>query len=300
MHCIIFSFNRACQLNTLLESIRNFFKRISVKINVVYNSSDEYYEEGYALLKNKFTEVNFVKEKVSNQSKLFYRKEYVYWRNYYNFFKYPAKNKGSSFQSNVRDLLHSDSSALLFFLTDDSVFVGEPFLTSEVIESIANLPSKSMFSFRHGLNLSDSPKESLLEFDSYAHYKVNKSHSPHWTYKFSVDGHIYDKEIIKKISSKISYSSPNSFEAFLNTYSVKNNYFENIFFNKSNSLVGFELNRVQSFNENNNLNFSTERLNSYFLSGYQLKYLYNDVTDFRPVLAGLEFAKNGDIFQIKL
>ena len=299
MHCIIFSFNRACQLNALLESMRRFLKNIHLEINVVYNSSDDFYEEGYAIVKSLYPEVTFIKEEANYEFRFLLKKEYGYWRNYYNFFKYPAKNKKGSFKKNVNELIEANDSDLLFFLTDDSLFIGEPFISSDVTENIVKNPSQSMFSFRHGLNLAGRPKESLLEFDKYAHYKVDRTHSPHWKYKFSVDGHIYNREFIKNISSKIFYYNPNSFESFLNTYSEMRNYFENIYFNKGNSLVGFELNRVQSFCNNNNLNYSPNKLNSYFLRGYKLKYLFDMVNDFRPGLQGLEFRKNDDMFQIR-
>lgn len=157
-----------------------------------------------------------------------------------------------------------------------------------------------MFSFRHGLNQADAPKASLFRFENYMHYKVVKTDSPHWTYKFSVDGHVYSRDFIQQLSNKIHYSNPNSFEAFVNTYCVKKDYFNNIYFNPANTLVGFELNRVQSFTENNNLNFSTEKLNRYFIDGFKLKYIHNVVNDFRPVLNSLSFSKNSESFQIKL
>ncbi len=300
MQCIIFSFNRACQLNTLLESARNYIKNIDVQLNVVYNSSDDFYEQGYTLLRKNYPDVQFIKETISNTSKFLSDGEYGYWRNYYNFFKYPARVKGSSFKQNVSDILHSGNEDLVFFLTDDSVFTSEPFIDPEVSQILKKSPADSMFSFRHGLNLADTPKESLYHAGNYIHYEVMQKDSPHWTYKFSVDGHVYSREFIKKMSDKILYSNPNSFEAFLNTYAVKNNYFKNIYFNTSTTLVGFELNRVQSFSDNNNLNFSTEKLNSYFINGYTLNYIHDVINDFRPVLTSLQFSKLSDNFTIKL
>jgi hypothetical protein len=273
---------------------------MNVRLNVVYNTSDDFYEEGYTILRNKFSEVVFVKEKDDYRASFLFKEELFHWRNYFNRLMYASGQKGTSFKRNVKDILHSYDCPLVFFLTDDSVFVGDPFVAPEVRESIVAFPSSTMFSFRHGFNLSDRPRRNLFECGSYAHYRFDKRDSPHWTFKFSVDGHIYDREFVKKLSSKISYSNPNSFEAFLNTYSEKKNLFENILFNKCSSLVGFELNQVQRFSSNHSLNFSAEKLNDYFLKGYSLKYLYEKNTDFRPVLDGLEFANEKDFLQVEL
>lgn len=300
MQCIIFSFNRASQLDTLLNSIRLYLGRISPEIHVVYNTSEDFYEEGYRMLEGMYPEVKFLRETNTGKHTFFDKHEFWYWRNYYNYFKYPAKVKGGSFKSDVHHILDSSKSKEVFFLTDDSVFINEPFIPQEMPRLIQENPSQVMFSFRHGLNQLDAPAHSVQKHGTYNHYQVVKGHAPHWVFKFSIDGHVYDKHFIRGLLAKNYYYNPNSLEAFINTYSTNKNYFGNIYFNNTNSLLGFELNRVQSFNVNNHLDFSTQKLNAHFMEGYKLTYLYDVVNDFRPMLTGLQFAKSNDNFQIKL
>ncbi len=299
MQCIIFSFNRASQLDTLLNSIRVYLGKLPLDIHVVYNSSEDFYEEGYRLLFNLYPEVNFKKEKSTGKSSFPGKSEFFYWRNYFNFLKYPPKVKGGSFKSDVNRILDASDAKRVFFLTDDSVFVREPDLPGEVTQTVLSNPAHAMFSFRHGLNQLDAPPESVVKHTRYSHYRVTKGHAPHWVFKFSIDGHVYDKQFIRRLSAKNYYYNPNSLEAFINTYSTNKNYFSNLYFNNENSLLGFELNRVQSFNVNNHLDFSTHKLNTHFMEGYKLTYLYDVVTDFRPLLTGLKFANGNENFQIK-
>ena len=48
---IIFSFNRALQLEALLASLRKFWKRPAVSVTVIYNTSDETFQKGYNINK---------------------------------------------------------------------------------------------------------------------------------------------------------------------------------------------------------------------------------------------------------
>ena len=58
---IIFSKNRACQLNLLLDSIKNNAPALFDKIHVLYKAEGDYFL-GYEKIKEKYTGVNFYLE----------------------------------------------------------------------------------------------------------------------------------------------------------------------------------------------------------------------------------------------
>ena len=54
LQIIIFSFNRAMQLDTLLRSVYKHFKFDNYQVGVLYNTSNRDFEKGYDLLKGKY------------------------------------------------------------------------------------------------------------------------------------------------------------------------------------------------------------------------------------------------------
>ena len=62
INTIIFSFDRACQLHLLLESIEKNAKN-TFNINILYKFSNDEFKKGYELLKSKFININFIEEK---------------------------------------------------------------------------------------------------------------------------------------------------------------------------------------------------------------------------------------------
>ena len=57
LHIIIFSYNRALQLEALLYSIKNCWKNIDYHIDIIYNSSNDLYQSGYNLLEQKLIDL---------------------------------------------------------------------------------------------------------------------------------------------------------------------------------------------------------------------------------------------------
>jgi hypothetical protein len=119
---------------------------------------------------------------------------------------------------------------------------------------------------------------------------------PEWSYPFSVDGHIYDIEVLIKILKKVIFKNPNTLEGNVACYVNEKKLFNNQIANIESCLLGFELNRVQSISANNNLNISSISLNKLFLSGYklQLKYLLEKPHSFRPEIQSVTAIKNND------
>jgi hypothetical protein len=63
INTIIFSKDRACQLNLLLESMKkNIIQYNDLDVSVIWKSSTDNYKKGYDILMKKFPEINFISQ----------------------------------------------------------------------------------------------------------------------------------------------------------------------------------------------------------------------------------------------
>jgi len=287
---IIFSYNRAVQLNMLLESITKYDHKKQLELQIVYRYSNADFHEGYLKLKGQYN-IGWHEEHMS-------KKHYVlpvfplYWRNYFWWLKYKyIKWVDSDFRNIVSSILKSSTNDNVMFLTDDSLFIRDIELQSKVLHEIRHEPLATAYSLRHGMNIYGGvfeKKERLIKWDRYYNH-----HSNEWSYSFSLDGHIYSKEALIKKMNRIIFKNPNTLEGNMACYANEKKLFVNHYANLNSCLVGFELNRVQSINNNHNLNIDYQKLNILYLNGYKLGLTYSleEPHLFRPSLINV-FAYN--------
>lgn len=299
MTLIVFSYNRALQLSAFLISLFKHFKADDFKVYVIYNSGGGDYEKAYEQLKAQYPQVSFVRRKKIEKTPLSYL--FRYKKNLYRYFKHKnLREKLTDFKEVLEQTVANSPYETVAFFTDDSIFFQDVYVKPEVIKEVgSDKEAKTVYSLRHGLNLAIKPDQIFAYKDNYAWNVVPSSADMiHWTYSFSIDGHVYPKKFLMPIFKKLNYVNPNSFEGFVNDYTTheSKDVFNKLIFPSQNVLVGFELNQVQSFSNNNHHNFSVELLNKRFMDGYRLQYLYdeNAVTDFRPPLKGVRFYKESD------
>lgn len=269
---IIFSFDRALQLEALLASVRKYWNKTEYNLSVIYNTSHESFEQGYQILKNQYSEYNFIKETEN---------KYAYpWQTYFSLFnvkkllRYPHTRKQ---KTNFRELViketNSASCEYVMFLTDDSVFIKDVFLSNEDLSFIDNNPFQNQLSLRLGKNITEKPadiscRRGKIEWDFHL-YRQARS----WGYNFSVDAHIYSKKLITGLVGKIIFNNPTTLEGHLNNYVQIHNLanhgrtFEEPF------ILSFPINMVQNIAHNESLHISTEQLNKMFIEGKRLEYI---------------------------
>jgi hypothetical protein len=190
INCLIFTKNRACQLDLLLRSIdENFLPRLD--IHILAKTTEEEYKEGYEFLQSKHKFKNF------------------YWE------------QADNFQDQVMAIVNSFSHDwTLCFLDDDVVLhltTVEPYL-EYITEGVNAL------SLRMGLNILDCyPKnvvmaQPLMEFPQNNIMKwrwIDYDRSLDWGYPMSLGGNIYRTDYIKDAWSNISFTSPNWIEGYM-------------------------------------------------------------------------------------
>lgn len=253
INAIIFSKDRSCQLHLLLRSIEKNAPGI-FKLNIIFKSSNESFEEGYKILQQKQfnLDLNWIKE--------------------------------TSFKNDVLGCF--DSSEYICFFTDDDIL----FRTIEEKQILEPLKNEEVFCFslRLGKNTTECytmKAKNILhepeETETYITWDWSK-HYLDFGYPLSVDGHIFRKKDIFKMIKKTLFTNPNTLESELQVF---DNFPRNLMTSfKHNVLVNSPTNVVQEVYENRNgeiYGVSTEELNQRFLRG---EFIDLNLMDFNNIV----------------
>lgn len=193
---IIFSKDRPLQLDLCLKSIAKNW--ITNNITVIFKCSSYEYLEAYKQLKNEHNNIYFLYQ-----------------------------------QNSLTEILHTELINLhnckyISFLTDDNIVYRKCLNTTEDIDSHFEKSQIDCFSFRLGINITHQNNNKIQQP---VFGKLNNNtlcwnrclHLPHtyWNYPLSVDGHIFQTSLIKKIWEDLQHKSintPNKFEILLQRY----------------------------------------------------------------------------------
>lgn len=247
---IIFSKNRACQLQLLLESLEEKGKRFFNETRVLFKAGESY-AESYKILRHRFPNVKFKIEK--------------------------------DFRADLLSMLKKEG--FTTFLVDDTILYSR---IERPKDEILNLITEDVvcFSLRLGLNCKYShPADihySIASHASNEHYlKFNwATQQPgDFRYPMSVDGHIFKANLIKKIIERSSFTNPNTLESTLQNH--LNSIPQNIVCFKHSKLVGIPVNLVNTTHQNKSgltFHHSAESLNLRYLKGESIDLKSIDVS----------------------
>lgn len=263
INAIIFSKDRACQLDLLLYSI---FKNAPdvFNLNVLYHVTEEEYAKGYEEVKSRFPTVKFVLQ---------------------NNFKEDTLN------------LMSKSYEYTTFFTDDDIIYRPIGSVEEVTDMIKNDEDVLCFSLRLGENTKfcyTMNCENILKNQEVINDKFIKwNWSVHYVdfgYPLSVDGHVFRTGDITKLVRNTPFHSPNTLEG--NLQSFDNFPREKMAAYKTSVLVNTPNNIVNTTHPNLNgqkYAMSVKALNDKFLAGECLDLESLDFSDIKGCHQELEF-----------
>lgn len=277
---IIFSYNRAMQLDYLLKSVLKRFK-VESKIVIIYHTTNEH-KRGYDLLQQKYISAKNIEFR--ERKKLFFDISYLFtlydkknWRFFYekNFFK---KN-GDNFKHLVQETIKNSGCEFVMFNTDDGLFFNDVTVPEEVLNIIKNNPEDASYRMYIGDNLEGFPafvqsKEEYYQWDYYTEKKIH-----HWTFPFSVDGTIYNSNGLLKHLKKIAYNNPVSLERNGEIFMRHNKLFKIGLSPIKSNLVQTKLNRVSVDTLNPTIHINPDFLNKKFLEGFSLELVLNSNID---------------------
>ena len=299
---IIFSYNRAIQLDRLLLSLYDNWKYPDYQIDVVYNSSSESFEKGYDILKQKYLHKNIVFHKEKDNHSGPKLSEIC---NFYNFkrllkYKYLWQPK-TDFRDILLNLLQTSSCNYIMFLTDDSQFIRNVNISEDTFIWLNQETNNRQYSLRIGKNMDDFPKELVKENRNSLFWNFyDCSHHTNWGFTFSVDAHIYSKDVIYYLFKKLLFCNPNTLEGFVQNYVYKSRLLGQGKSDIKPAILSFPINMVQDFNVNESLSVSSQMLNEYYLQGYTLDYPYpNNPIRFQQYPSELFLKRKEEIITMK-
>lgn len=276
---IIFSFNRAIQLDYLLQSTLKRFKT-ELKIVVLYHTTGSH-DKGYELLKKKYAERNVI----------FYERKNVLFdisffkairtRTALRFFleKNLQNKNGDNFKGLLQKIIKNSPCEFLMFNTDDGVFFRDVIVPSEVLEIIRQNPDNASYRLYVGDNLEGHPKyvENKGEYYRWDYYADEDIH--HWSFPFSVDATIYHSKGLLKHLEKMIYHNPVTLEDRGFRYMRKKNLMSIGMSPIKSALVATKLNRVSQDSLNPTIHIKPDFLNEKFLNGYTLELVIPENID---------------------
>ena len=274
---IIFSYNRAMQLDCLLRSLSRHLKVEKYKVKVIYHLSGEHVE-GYNLLRERYKldeRVEFIER--GSKTSFLRDKVLMFVKRKKNLERYLKHSYLRRANDNFKRLLESELSASGFeytmFLTDDGYFFQDVHIPYEVLNEISTNPSQVSYRMYVGHNLTDCPKDLELVNSSLKWNYYDPDLTRHWAYPFSIDATIYNSAAILRIIRPVLYHMPATLEAFVVSY-CKSRHFLSIGYSPLESNYVFVcLNRVSDLIGSAYPDIlNTEFLNLKFLEGYSIDF----------------------------
>ena len=253
--CVIFTKDRACQLDALLRSINDNFKELT-NITIIFKASNPNFLKGYKILHRKFPKYRWVVE--------------------------------NNLISDIKNVVSGFSQTYcMMFVDDEMVIRDQPII--KPLSLLAQKPQIHCLSLRMGTNVNytytasmESPPPPFTKYshdDTVLHQwewgKLNGNAD--WGYPSCVNSHLYRTSFFKPLIVNMTYKTVNAMEGAFNgnrpkfpphmicftepkTISVANNVVQN---NKSRN--------------SNKPEFTPESLNKKFLDGnvIDIKQFYN-------------------------
>jgi len=284
---VIFSYNRAMQLDAFLSSLKQHAMDININIHVLHRPSPEH-ELSYRILKDQWPNVIFhtlvpgssftfdILPKLRNISNL------------YRFFKYPYIRKlRDDFKSKLENILATLTSDWFFFCTDDTYYYRPFTIPTDALKLISSFPSEYSLRLYVGANLSKGPVDfKHLSWGGLLWNYYHPKNKGHWAYPFSVDGTIYHRAFLIKLLSKFIYHMPSSLEAIMVSEVRRRRLFQYGICLHHSCLVHLTLNTAQDLVANPSLRLSLDDLNALYLDGYRLKYIITKPVTSSPLKDG--------------
>jgi len=232
INIIIFSKDRACQLELFIRSMSEYFEEFnSLKINILYTFTNNFFKQGYDKLISKYSNLNWVKE--------------------------------NNFKNNLVSFIDINNKYTIFFV-DDIVWKNKFSLNDNEFKDFEKNNNILTLSLRLHPNLTYCYSANIPMKQLNTTVWNWRGMQPDFGYPMSLDGHFFRTNEIIGLVKGLPYKNPNQFEAVLAAYPINKPlmscYEKSIIFNNP-------ANKVQTNNPNKHGNISAEYLNQEFLNG---------------------------------
>lgn len=265
MKILIWSKDRACQLDMFLASVKQYAK-FTPEVICLYQISSEDFERGYRTVAEQYDFLRLVPE--------------------------------NDFYSDTINLI-ADSSTICL-CTDDSVFIGEFGLQDELIREHATFSYRMGLNTRtqHTLGGIEQPylNRHVIKDDILIWKWTEYSQTNDYGYPLSLDGHVYLTQRLMPIITSIRFNNPNDLEGqlFFNKSSLP----QTMASYTSSRLVNVPVNNMSGITRfGDKYSYPIDELNSDFLAGKRFKYDLSgvDIVGAHQELQMIEITKTSSI-----
>ena len=280
---VVFTFNRALQLDACLENIFKNFIHKSNKVHVIYQWSKKH-EKSYKILIKKWKKKNvfFYKRKENlnffeNKLKFFFRPLNLLW-----FMRWPVMIKEcANFKELLEKIISNSQNEYVTFLPDDQIFYKKTKVPEKAFEI---LKKKKNYFYRMftGIHFKDEHRfNKKIKFKQYSDKGIkfiewflkDKLADHSWKYNFTIEGTIYLKKDLLKFLKPFYYHNPITLEAIGLWESRLRNFFTFGLSANKRTTAGYQLNNVQKLVDTPHSNFDPEFLKKAYIKKYKL-YIY--------------------------
>ncbi|MFS8130967.1 MAG: hypothetical protein ACMG57_03235 [Candidatus Dojkabacteria bacterium] len=244
LEILIFSFDRALQIYSLVKSIREYVNK-PVKIHVIYRSTTSEHQKSYEELISEFKDIDFVSQKDK-----------------------------TDFKEKLISTLKKIKTQSMFFLVDDIVFKDYV----KVEDLLEHDSKRYIFSLRMGDHLKRNQpmnkEQSLPEFIESTDEKLTwiwEGKDYDWGYPLSVDGNVFSTREMILLAENTDYSAPNTFEGHIQKHLRFYSKRFGICY-KSSRIVNLPINNVSTVTNNIHGNIDQESLLEKWNEGMMLDY----------------------------
>ena len=241
MHFIVFSMNRACQLDAFLSSMYMMLpENPEIKLSVLYKVSNNDYEQGYDIVKSTYPNINYHRETIIKED--------------------------------IRVLSSDPDIRYIGFFCDDDVwkyplsFTSEEFKEFDTNHQIISLSLRMspLINKCYSMGGISTPPPNF-EGPLHVWDWTDPTLSGDWSYPMSVDGGIFRKSLIDFYLDNIPFRNVTELEGHMAAASQR--HIPKMICFKDAPLFNIPLNIASEVSTNINMNISKEYLNERFLKG---------------------------------
>ena len=216
LHIVLFSYNRAMQLDATLNSIYKYVQGVEISTSVLYHYSP-LHRDSYDMLVEEWSEREGVAFALRLEGRSFLKEVFPlffkYYRNALRYLRYKAaRDHTYRFKYQFETLVKSSDARLTMMNTDDTLFYRTTYIPQDILSVIVDNPKQASYRMYVGANQDDCPLN-LMHINGVLKWNYNDAKMyRHWTYPFAVDATVYATKGLHNILKSVLYYSPSSLE----------------------------------------------------------------------------------------
>ncbi len=285
---IIFTYNRAMLLDAVLEHTFKNFKNCSNKLNIIYHWTEEH-EDSYNLLKKRWSDKNIIFHERKETSIFNYGyKKLIRPLNLLWFLRWPIiLKKNNDFKQILEKIISTSKEKFVTFVPDDQIFYKETSIPDKIFD-LLNDRDRLFYRFFTGIHFKDEHK--FLEEIRHQIYKGSKPEFlkwnlkdkkayTSWKYNFTIEGTVYNKNVLLNLLKPMIYHNPITLEAIGLWESRFRGFFSEGFSSLERTSAGYQVNNVQKMVKTPCGYFDPDIMMKAYLKGYRLKISNKEFTN---------------------